>query len=81
MHAKIEIVVAALLVPMAALAGEAPDFKTLDRNKDGYLSRDEVKAGIPEVLAVFDRVDSNRDGKLNPAEYEMALRVLAGEQS
>lgn len=81
MDAKIKLLIAALLVPMAALAAEAPDFKTLDRDKDGYLSRDELRQGMPIVLTVFDKVDTNRDGRLNPAEYEMALRVLSGQTS
>ncbi len=81
MDLKIKVLAAALLLPLAALAAEAPDFKTIDKDKDGYLSRDEVKDGIPQVLTVFDKVDTNKDGKLNPAEYEMALRVLSGQQS
>jgi hypothetical protein len=81
MNMKIKALAAALLLPLAALAAEAPDFKTIDKDKDGYLSRDEVKEGIPQVLTVFDKVDTNKDGKLNPAEYEMSLRVLSGQQS
>ncbi len=81
MDMKIKVLAAALLLPLAALAAEAPDFKTIDKDKDGYLSRDEIKAGLPQVLTVFDKVDTNKDGKLNPAEYEMALRVLSGQQS
>ena len=81
MDMKIKVLAAALLLPLAALAAEAPDFKTIDKDKDGYLSRDEVKDGIPQILTVFDKVDTNKDGKLNPAEYEMALRVLSGQQS
>ncbi len=81
MDMKIKVLAAALLLPLAALAAEAPDFKTIDKDKDGYLSRDEVKDGLPQVLTVFDKVDTNKDGKLNPAEYEMALRILSGQQS
>ncbi len=81
MEMKIKVLAAALLLPLAALAAEAPDFKTIDKDKDGYLSRDEVKNGLPQVLTVFDKVDTNKDGKLNPAEYEMALRILSGQQS
>ena len=81
MEMKIKVLAAALLLPLAALAAEAPDFKTIDKDKDGYLSRAEVKDGLPQVLTVFEKVDTNKDGKLNPAEYEMALRVLSGQQS
>jgi len=78
---KMKGLLAALLIPAAAIAAEAPDFKTLDQDKDGYLSRDEIMEGIPQVLAVFNRVDANKDGKLDPREYEMALRALSGQQS
>jgi len=78
---KMKGLLAALLIPAAAIAAEAPDFKTLDQDKDGYLSRDEITEGIPQVLTVFSRVDANKDGKLDPREYEMALRALSGQQS
>ena len=81
MNTKVTVLAAMLLIPVAALAAEAPDFKTIDKDKDGYLSRDEVRDGMPQVLTVFSRVDINKDEKLNPAEYEMALRVLSGQQS
>lgn len=81
MSTKVKGLLAALLVPAAAIAAEPPDFKTLDQDKDGYLSRDELRQGIPQVLIVFDRVDANKDGKLDPREYEMALRALSGQQS
>lgn len=83
MNAKSKLLTAMLLVPLAALAAEAPpaDFKTIDRNGDGYLSRDEVQAVVPQILAVFDRVDGDKDGKLNPAEYDAALRILATARS
>lgn len=82
MDAKVNVLIGALLVPMAAAtAGEPPDFMTIDKDKDGYLSRDEVRQVIPQILMVFDKVDANRDGKLDPAEYEIGLRVLAGQQS
>ena len=47
MDTKIKVLAAALLLPLAALASEAPAFKTIDTDKDGYLSREEVKDGIP----------------------------------
>lgn len=81
MDTKVKVLLAMLLIPAAALAAEAPDFKTLDKDKDGHLSRDEVRDGIPQVLTVFSRVDTNKDDKLNPAEYEMAIRLLSGQQS
>jgi len=81
MDPKVKVLVAMLLLPLAAIAAEAPDFKAVDKDKDGYLSRDEVRDAIPQVLTVFARVDTNKDDKLNPAEYEMASRLLSGQQS
>jgi hypothetical protein len=81
MNMKMKGLLAALLIPAAAIAAEPPTFKSIDQDKDGYLSRDEITEGIPQVLTVFERVDANKDGKLDPKEYEMALRVLSGQTS
>jgi Ca2+-binding EF-hand superfamily protein len=44
-----------------------------DKNKDGYLTRDEVP---PALAAQFDRVDRNGDGRLDREEIEQLLQVL-----
>ena len=46
------------------------EFESLDANKDGYLSKDELKSK-PQLAAVFEKADKNRDGKLDPAEYQV----------
>lgn len=43
-------------------------FEQLDRNGDGYLSRDEL-AGQPSIDAELDRLDSNGDGWLDESEF------------
>ncbi len=50
-------------------------FRKLDRNRDGYLQREEVSRlrGIPEV---FDEADANGDGKLDPEEFVRAEAIL-----
>ncbi len=57
--------------------GQSPNerFDELDRNRDGYLSRDEAN-GAPELDTRFSELDANNDGKLSRAEYRM---VTAGE--
>src|SRR5437879_5141105 len=43
-------------------------FAKLDKNKDGYISKDEAMAD-PKLAKDFAKFDLNNDGKLNRAEY------------
>lgn len=45
-------------------------FRTLDANKDGYLSRAEYDAKPSAADVEFDKLDTNDDGKVTRAEYE-----------
>jgi hypothetical protein len=66
-----------------AAQGAAPDaaqgaeqrFAELDRNRDGFLSRDEANGAV-ELNTRFSELDANNDGKLSPDEYRV---VTAGE--
>lgn len=60
--------------PMAGSGGRGMGgaFAKLDRNGDGFLSKDEV-ASRPRLAAQFDALDTDHDGKLSPAELA-ALR-------
>jgi hypothetical protein len=70
-------VVALLSMPFAAGAAsekgsssastESREFDRLDKNKDGYLSRDEVKG--TEHDKDFAKLDKNNDGKLSRQEH------------
>jgi hypothetical protein len=50
-------------------------FDQLDRNRDGFLSRDEAN-DASELHTRFSELDANNDGKLSRAEYRV---VTAGE--
>ena len=39
----------------------------LDKDRDGFVSREEA-SGDPELSRVFDKLDRNRDGKLEESE-------------
>jgi EF hand domain-containing protein len=55
-----------------------PNFKALDTNNDGYISKTEA-ADRTEVLELFERADRNRDGRLDRKEYRELGRLAAGK--
>jgi Ca2+-binding EF-hand superfamily protein len=56
------------------LSGSAENFiKRFDRNKRGYLTKDELP---PRLAAVFDKFDANSDNKLDKNEVQEMLIVL-----
>lgn len=72
---------AAAVPPQSPAAPTSPgaavlDYKLelLDKNNDGFVSRDEAK-GVPMLAKVFDTFDRNRDGNLDRAELEAAEKA------
>jgi Ca2+-binding EF-hand superfamily protein len=65
-------------------------FATLDSNKDGFVTKEEMEAGrsaIHERMAdhrkerasgMFDRMDSNHDGSITRAEFDAAHAAMGG---
>lgn len=41
----------------------------LDKDRDGFVSREEA-AAVPELLKAFDQLDENHDGRLDDRELE-----------
>ena len=55
-------------------------FDELDRNHDGYISRDEAK-DAPELNTRYSELDVNNDGKLSRDEYNAIHRSASGATS
>ena len=78
-----KVLVFSVLAALALGAGAAhandaePGFHALDRDNDGYLTREEARLHA-YLDRNFDRADANRDGQLNRAEYltELARRPM-----
>src|ERR1700741_3142310 len=49
-------------------------FRSLDRNADGFISKDEV-AHIEGYAKALEEADENRDGKLGPDEFTKAEAI------
>lgn len=59
-----------------------PKFAKLDKNRDGMLTRDEVRH-IRDYARAFSEADENKDGKLDRADFVKAEaihdRIVAGK--
>jgi Ca2+-binding EF-hand superfamily protein len=51
-------------------------FKSLDKDNDGYISRDEAKDTPYE--SAFSELDKDGDGKLSPSEHAAAPATGSG---
>jgi len=77
MNRTLAMVVAALTACSSLDREAGPDvahaFRTLDRNGDGYITRDESRRD-DAVARAFDMADRNGDGKLDPEEFRLVPR-------
>ena len=71
MHKRLVILLAAVLAS-TAWAQKSPTgntgFDNLDKNRDGYLGKDEV-AGEREIAKRLTKFDADKDGRMNLDEY------------
>src|SRR5262245_23006637 len=78
------LVTAGLVFAAAAQAQQAPppgaaphdEFASLDRNRDGYLSRLEAGADL-ELAKRFAAFDADKDARLSEEEYRLAKEDIA----
>lgn len=64
---------AALCIASSATAADGDEFRNLDRNRDNFISRDEL-GDQDSMKGSFGRLDTNRDERLSGDEFTAALR-------
>jgi Ca2+-binding EF-hand superfamily protein len=55
------------------------EFKSADRDSDGYLSREEVRSRFPGMERDYARADADGDGRVSPEEF-LRMRRLQAQQ-
>ena len=77
---------------MQQLQAQRPDFKTLDKDGDGSVSQEEMRAGMPHKMmhnnkmprhgdSLYAKADANKDGNLDKAEYGKLLELRKERQA
>lgn len=51
-----------------------PEFGKLDINKNGSLTRDEIRSDA-KLVSQFNKMDTNGDGKVDRNEYQVSTRI------
>ena len=73
------ILASALLVPFAVSAGGASNdkvFKSLDKNNDGSISKDEA-VGVEQLVADWTTIDTDGNGTIEMTEFSALETVDA----
>ncbi|WP_036112826.1 MULTISPECIES: hypothetical protein [Luteibacter] len=53
-------------------------FNQADKDRDGKLTRDEAKAGMPRIAEHFDDIDSEHRGYITLEQFQSAIRSRMG---
>jgi len=64
---------ASVMAPARAQTAN-PKFLSMDKNSDGFITRDEV-VGIRWYDKAFDQADENRDGRIDQTEFTKAESI------
>ena len=60
---------------VTAEEGQMPEFTEVDSDQNGLLNTEEA-AAVPQLASIFDGADVDKDGMLNPNEYDRAKRHI-----
>ena len=69
------LAVVSLAFAAVGFAADKPEFATSDKDKNGYVSREEA-ASVPGLAEMFAAADADSDGQLSRAEFDAAVAKL-----
>ncbi|MCM8543410.1 MAG: EF-hand domain-containing protein [Lentisphaeraceae bacterium] len=68
------IIVLAFLALVSSASAAPKDFKSVDKDKDGKISKEEFTGGNAKKEKAFKKLDKDKDDSLSEEEYKATMK-------